>query len=103
LKNQHFAGVPKNSLTFNEIIKLFNGDVLIKLIPIRFFKSFINLEINIKPTKITIKKNNNKKLLNNIYLSINIFNLNNSLDNISKFIKIVNKIYKYLKYILKLN
>jgi hypothetical protein len=56
IEKSTFAGVPKNSLTFNEIIKLFNGDILIKLIPIRFFKSIINLEINIKPTKITIKK-----------------------------------------------
>jgi hypothetical protein len=102
IEKSTFAGVPKNSLTFNEIIKLFNGDILIKLIPIRFFKSIINLEINIKPTKITIKKNSNKKLLNNIYLPINIFNLNNSLDNRSKFIKISNKIYLMLKYILNL-
>jgi hypothetical protein len=56
IEKSTFAGVPKNSLSFNEIIKLFNDEILTKLIPIRFFKSFINLTINIKPTKITIKK-----------------------------------------------
>lgn len=51
-----FAGVTRNSLTLNEIKNLLNGDILIKLIPIRFFKSIINLDVVIKPTKITIKK-----------------------------------------------
>jgi hypothetical protein len=37
IEKSTFAGVPKNSLTFNEIKILFNGNVLIKLIPIRFF------------------------------------------------------------------
>jgi hypothetical protein len=84
-------------LSFDEVIKLFNGEILIKLIPIRFFKSFINLNIKIKSTKITIKKNNHKPLLNNIYLPINIFNLNNPLDNRPKFIKFINKIHKLIK------
>jgi hypothetical protein len=100
IEKSTFAGVPKNSLTFNEVINLFNGESIIKIIPIRFFKSFINLSINIKPTKITIKKNSHKKLLNNIYLPINVFNLNNSLDNRTKLIKLANKIYKFLKYII---
>ena len=101
IEKSTFAGVPKDSLTFNEVINLFNGQILTKLIPIRFFNSFINLNIIIKPTKITIKKNSHKKLLNNFYLPINVFNLNNSLDNRSKIIKLVNKIYKYFKYIFK--
>lgn len=100
IEKSTFAGVTKDSLTFNEVIKIFNGESITKIIPIRFFKSFINLNINIKPTKMTIKKNSHKKLLNNIYFPINIFNLNNSLDNRSKLIKLANKIHKFLKYII---
>ena len=92
-----FAGVPKNNITFNDIIKLANDNKLTKLIPIRFFKSLKILSINIKPTKITIQKNSNKTLINNIYLPHNIFNLNNILDNRPKLIKLINKINLYLK------
>ena len=53
---------PKNSLNFEDILKLIKGDKIIRLIPIRFFKSLKNLSINIKPTKITIKMNNNNKI-----------------------------------------
>jgi hypothetical protein len=56
IEKSTFAGVPKDSLSFNEVINLFNGESITKIIPIRFFKSLINLSINIKPTKITIKK-----------------------------------------------
>lgn len=92
--------MPKNSLSFNDIIKLVNGEKIIREIPIRFFKSLKNLSINIKPTKITITANSNKKLINNIYLPLHIINLNHKLDNRSKLIKFINKIKLYLKHIL---
>lgn len=99
IERSTFAGVPKNSLSFNDIIKLVNGEKIIREIPIRFFKSLKNLSINIKPTKITITANSNKKLINNIYLPLHIINLNHKLDNRSKLIKFINKIKLYLKHI----
>ena len=56
------AGVPRNSVPFNEIIELNNGKKLVKEIPIRFYKSFNNLNIKINSTHITIQKSNDKQL-----------------------------------------
>jgi hypothetical protein len=69
-----FSGVSRNSLTFGELIKIHEGKEITKLIPNRFYKSFNSLNIDIKDTSITIKKNNNKLLVNNQYLPININN-----------------------------
>jgi hypothetical protein len=99
IERSTFAGVPRNSVSFDEIIQLSKGEKLVRDIPTRFFKSLKNLSINIKPTKITIKMNNSKNLVNNIYLPISIFNINNVLDTIPKLIKFINKIKIYLKYL----
>jgi hypothetical protein len=47
-----FAGVTRNILAFKEIIDIFNGVTIVKYIPVRFFKSFKDLNITIKPSKI---------------------------------------------------
>lgn len=97
-----FAGVTRNSLSFNEIRDIFNGKIITKDIPIRFYKTFKDLSIAIKSTKVTIKKTNDKLLIDNHYLPINIFNLNHDLDNRTLFNKLKNKIIKFFKhYILK--
>ena len=62
-----FAGVPRNSLSFEEGKALFEGKIITKTISNRFYKSFTNLTITIKNSHITIKNNNAKKLINNIY------------------------------------
>jgi DNA polymerase type B, organellar and viral len=90
-----FSGIERDSLTFDEVEKIVDGLTITKNIENRFYKSFINLDVTIRPTKITIKQNNNKKLVNNLYLPLTVFNLNNALDNRSKFIKFANKIHKY--------
>ena len=51
-----FAGIKRDSLTFKEIESIFNNVVLTKEIPIRFYKSFKDLNIIIKSCKISIKK-----------------------------------------------
>jgi hypothetical protein len=63
-----FSGVPRNSLSFDEVKSIFNGQIVTKNISNRFFKSFINLNVTIKDTIINIKNTNQKKLVNNIYL-----------------------------------
>jgi hypothetical protein len=97
-----FAGVTRNSLSFNEIRDIFNGKIIVKDIPVRFYKTFKDLSIAIKPTKVTIKKTNDKVLIDNHYLPINIFNLNHQLDSRTSFIKIKNKIIKFFKHYLNL-
>lgn len=92
-----FAGIKRNSLTFNEIKSIFNGSILIKEIPSRFYKSFNNLNITIKSAKVSIRMNNEKELINNIYIPKNINNLYHDLDNRSLFNKLKNRIIKLLK------
>ena len=62
-----FSGVPRNSLSFEEVKSIFEGKTIVKTIPNRFYKSFKSLNITIKDTKITIKNTSHKKLINNIY------------------------------------
>jgi len=65
-----FAGVPRDSLTFEEIKAISEGNVITKNVSNRFYKSFNDLNIDIKNTFITIKNSNDKALLNNEYLPI---------------------------------
>jgi hypothetical protein len=82
-----FAGIQRDSLTFDEIIKLSKGFSLIKEIPLRFYKNLKSLSITISSTHVTISRSLDKKLVNNEYLPIhlNIFNSDNE------------TIYNYLK------
>nr|YP_010130263.1 DNA polymerase [Clavaria fumosa]QPZ51165.1 DNA polymerase [Clavaria fumosa] len=52
-----FAGVKRDSLSLSEIIDLFNGKSIIKIINTRFYIYLNNLSIKIKPMKLTIIKN----------------------------------------------
>ena len=45
-----WAGIPRNSLTFNEIESIARGNVLHKTVDGRFFKSLVEMNIQIKPT-----------------------------------------------------
>jgi hypothetical protein len=58
-----FSGVSRDSLSFADIIKIHEGQTITKTIPNRFYKSFNNLNIDIKDTSITIRKTNNKLLV----------------------------------------
>jgi hypothetical protein len=69
-----FAGVKRNSLTFNEIIDLYKGFKLHKSIDNRFYKSLNDLNISIKSSNISIQKSNRKILVDNIYLPPHIVN-----------------------------
>lgn len=62
-----FAGVKRNSLTFEDITKLHNGEVLKQQVSDRFFKSLTNLNISIKSMEIEVRKTNPKLLYNNFY------------------------------------
>jgi len=66
------AGIPRDSITFEEIKAVYNGQELIKEVPVRFYKSFKTLDIRIDSTKVTIKRTGNKLLKNNQYIPIHI-------------------------------
>ena len=81
-----FAGVSRDSLSFEEIIKLSEGYTICKEIPTRLDKSLQSLSIRIASTRVTISRSLDKRLVDNKYLPIH-FELTNS-DNKS--------FYKYL-------
>jgi hypothetical protein len=69
-----FAGVKRDSLIFSEIIDLYEGFKIHKTVDNRFYKSFTDLNISIKSANISIKKSDNKLLVDNIYLPPHIEN-----------------------------
>ncbi len=96
-----WAGITRNTLTFQDIKDLHSGITLNRRIKARFFKSIINLDIIIKPIVINIKFLPHKILQNNIYKNIRIealkyndlftkikYLLKKYLNSITKFIKI---------------
>lgn len=79
IEKSTFAGVTKNSLSWEEVLKLLNGVTITKYIPARFFKSFKILNIKNNDTKVSVKFNPDKTL----------------------FLKLFNKIKKFIKYFIK--
>ena len=67
-----WAGVSRDTLTFADIVNLYNKNILTKTIDSRFFKSLIKLNIIIKSIKINIRFNPHKQLLDNNYQAITI-------------------------------
>lgn len=67
-----FAGVKRNTLSFEQLILLLNGGEITITNKDRFFNSLTKLNIHIKDVETTIKQNINKELVNNEYLPINI-------------------------------
>jgi len=88
-----FAGIEKNSLTFDEIIKLSKGEKLVKEIPLRFYKSFQNLSITIDSTHVTICRSLDKALINNLYLPLHLKSTNIEKNWFLNYLK--RKIIKY--------
>ena len=68
-----FAGVARDSLSFDQIKKLQNGETITVKSPDRFFKSILTLNIQMFNYDINIVKTNAKQLINNKYLPLNIF------------------------------
>jgi len=96
-----FSGIEKNSLTFDEIIKLSQGDQLVKEIPLRFYKSFQSLSITIDSTHVTIRRSLDKPLINNLYLPLHLESTNLEIEK-SWFLKYLKrKFKKYIKHLGK--
>jgi hypothetical protein len=90
-----FAGVPKNDLSFDEVNRIHNGEIIVRNLKDRFYKTFNSLSIKTQ-TNVTLQISNkrDKKLINNEYLPI-IIN-NNEIDinitkNLNNIIKRFNK------------
>lgn len=81
-----WAGVKRDSISFDEIVKLRNGCKITKINKARFYRSLIKLSIVIKESITTIEFKPNKVLLDNKYIPVNLkkpiikFNLINKLS-----------------------
>ena len=87
-----WAGVTRDSLSFEDIISLKQGNTINRTIDNRFFKSIVNLTITIKSATVTIEFKPHKKLVGNIYLPNIIYKPKIS-SNVAKFMF-------YIKYCL---
>ena len=95
-----WAGVTRDSLSFEEIKQLFKGELINKVIDTRFFKSLINLSVEVKSTKTTIEFKPHKSLVDNIYLPAYIYSSNYKPSLINKFISYIKKMYRFInKYL----
>ena len=91
-----FAGITRNSLSFKEVEKLLNGETIQKTSENRFYKSFNNLSVSIKPSLLTIKLRNKKPLINNEYIPLNIID-NMALDKKSLIKLLIRRIKSFFK------
>lgn len=73
-----FSGLVRNSLTWEEVLKLASGETLTKEIPKQFFKSLSKLEISIKHKNVNVKFKSDKILLDNKFQHIDIHSVNTS-------------------------
>ena len=79
-----FSGVERDSLSFKEIVELSQGKTINKSINNRFFRSFKDLEVRIKPSVINICIKSTKVLQDNNYLPLRISGNNLNKDNFFK-------------------
>ena len=90
-----FAGVPKNTISFEEIKDIHMGKSITKFVNSRFYKSFKDLSITIKnDVKVILSRSNEKHLINNTYLPLKVNNLR--IDSLF-FNKLKRKCLKLLK------
>lgn len=90
-----FSGLVRNSLTWEEVVRMSKGETILKEIPAQFMKNLSKLEISILHKWVEIKFKSDKILKDNQFLPIEINDINvNVFTRISKIF--VGKIYKFL-------
>ena len=84
-----FSGITRNSLSYQQILELKNGKTLHGFNKISFHKTFNDLNIRIKEIEKSVKQNNDKILVNNKYipLNINLIDDNNNLKVLAKLLR----------------
>jgi hypothetical protein len=95
------AGVPRDSISFEDLRKLSRGELLTKELPIRFYKSFKDLNISIKPALVTIQLTNEKKIVGNTYIPHHIEKPLNINKPIEFLIRLTQRVLKKLKKTFK--
>lgn len=94
-----FAGIKRDSLTFEQLVSLFNGGSIKVVHKDRFIRSLSNFNIKIKDMESLVRINSDKELVDNEYLPINV-NLVDSGCSIKPYLNSLNTTYHRL---IKLN
>jgi len=81
------------------MIKLSQGETLVKEVPLRFDKSLKTLSIIIKSTHITISRSIDKLLVNNKYIPLHLDTLNSDSETFYNYLK--RKLLNIIKNIIK--
>lgn len=97
IEKSTIAGIPRDSVSFDEIKDLVKGKTITRDINNSFYHDFTKLDINIKSHKVTISFTPDKKLINNEYKApiINEFSKSRLLINVVK--NILNKYYNLIR------
>ena len=77
IEKSTIAGIPRNSVSFDEVKSLVKGSVLTRDIDNMFYHDFSKLDIHIKKHKVSISFHPSKKLQGNEYLPPKVNTLNN--------------------------
>ena len=90
-----FAGVKRNSLSYDQIIQLLNGGEIKVTNKDRFFRSMTSFNIKIKDMETIVKINSDKELIDNEYLPLNV-NLVDYGCSIKPYLNSINSTYTKL-------
>ena len=74
-----FAGVPRDSITWEEVVKLAEGEILEKELPNQFFHNKQMFEISVKHKTVKVSGKSSKKLVDNKFVPHNIFDTDRNL------------------------
>ena len=93
----------RNSVAFQDIIRIFNGEIITKGISNRFYKNLKGLNITIKDAIVTIDNNCYKTRDGNIYLPLHVNTKDNNITIfinkcVNKIINRINKIKEFFKF-----
>ena len=87
-----FAGVKRNSLSYDQIIQLLNGGEIKVTNKDRFFRSMTSFNVKIKDSVGIIKQNADKELVNNEYIPKHV-QLLNAGSSIKPYLNTINNTY----------
>ena len=95
-----FSGIKRDSLTFDEIVKLSHGEKITKVIPLRFYRSMQDMSVSIRSSNVTISRTLDKPLINNRYIPLHLKNIESSNNNFFNYLKhkIVQKLRDFFNY-----
>jgi hypothetical protein len=95
-----WSGAKKNTISWDEMISISNGNIITKEYDNVFYRDFTNLSINIQERKISLKNLDSKKINNNNYQPPFVFNTNHKFHDQNILQKITNKTKYLIKYFL---